>query len=114
MTFADGRTGRAVCSMWSSKVLRTGLRIRGDEGELRVLNPTGPQIYHRIVVRERRGRHVEHLTRRSTYAFQLDAFADAVLRGMTPITNPADAVANMTVIDAAYRAAGLKERQPTA
>jgi len=112
--FGDGRTGRAICSMWSSRVLRVGLRVTGDAGELRVLNPLGPNIYHRLVVKTTGGRHAEHLTRRPTYEFQLDAFADAVLRGVAPITGPADAIANMTVIDAAYGAAGLKERQPTA
>jgi predicted dehydrogenase len=113
MAFPDGRTGQATCSMWSSQVLRIGFRVTGAAGELRVLNPLGPQVYHRIVVRAKGGRRVEHSSRRHTYAFQLDAFADAVLRGVPPITGTADAVANMTAIDAAYRAAGLEVRQPT-
>jgi predicted dehydrogenase len=113
MTFADGRTGRATCSMWSSNVLRVALRVTGDGGEVRVLNPTAPQAYHRIVVKGKGGRRVEHSTRRPTYSFQLDAFAAAVVRGVPPITGTADAIANMTVIDAAYRAAGLDVRQPT-
>ena len=114
VTFGDGRTGRATCSMWSSKLLRVGFRVTGDAGELRVLNPMAPNVYHRVVVKTKGGRHTEHLSRRPTYAYQLDAFADAVLRGVAPITDPADAVANMQVVDAAYLAAGLKERQPTA
>lgn len=113
MRFADGRTARAICSMWSSHVLRVGLRVTGDAGQLRVLNPTSPQAYHRIVVKGRGKRRVEHSTRRPTYSFQLDAFSSAVLRGVPPITGPADAIANMTVLDAAYRAAGLEVRQPT-
>jgi len=113
MAFGDGRTARATCSMWSSQVVRVGLRVTGDSGEVRVLNPTSPQLYHRILVKGKGGRRVEHRTRRPTYAFQLDAFADAVLRGVPPITGTADAIANMTVIDAAYRAAGLDVRQPT-
>lgn len=111
--FDDGRTGRTTCSMLSAQVLRMGFRVRGDEGELRVFNPVAPQAYHRLTVTGRGGRRVEHVVRRPTYEFQLEAFADAVLRGVPPITGPADAVANMTLVDAVYRAAGLEPRQPT-
>ena len=111
--FTDGRRGRITCSMWSRHVLGLGLRVRGDDGDLRVFNPTSPQAYHRLTWRSGGKRHVEHVTRRPTYAFQLDAFADAVLRGVPPITGPTDAVANMVSIDAVYRQAGLGERRPT-
>ena len=49
---------------------------------------------------------------RASYAYQLEAFAAAVLRGETGQTTPQDAVENITVIDAIYRAAGLSLRQP--
>jgi predicted dehydrogenase len=52
------------------------------------------------------GKRVEHFARRASYAIQLDAFADAVLRGEPVKTTPQDAFENMTVIDAIYRAAG--------
>ena len=48
-----------------------------------------------------------------TYQCQLQAFADAVLRGAPTLTPPSDSVANMRVIDAVYRAAGMEPRQPT-
>jgi predicted dehydrogenase len=48
---------------------------------------------------------------RPTYAYQLGAFA-AVLRGEPVKTTPKDAVDNMTVIDAIYRAAGILVREP--
>src|SRR5439155_480090 len=48
-----------------------------------------------------------------TYMFQLRAFAGAVLRGEPILTGPADSIANMRVIDAAYRAAGLEPRRPS-
>jgi predicted dehydrogenase len=57
---------------------------------------------------------VEHSTRRATYDFQLEAFARAVDRGDPVLTGPDDAIANMVVIDAVYRAAGLEPRRPTA
>jgi predicted dehydrogenase len=41
----------------------------------------------------------------------LRAFLAAVRDGTPVITGPADAIANMTVIDAIYRAAGLEPRR---
>jgi len=114
LRFGDDCTGAVTCSMWSSKLLHIGLRVTGEEGVLRVFNPTGPNMYHRLSVRGRGGRTVEHLSRRPTYEYQLEAFCRAVAGGPPPITGPADAVANMEVIDAVYRAAGLEPRTPTA
>jgi predicted dehydrogenase len=113
LRFAGGHTGRIQCSMWSSSLLKLTARVVGEHGELRVLNPVAPQVFHRLTVRSRSGRRVERCGRRPSYAYQLDAFADAVLRGGPVITGPQDAVANMTVIDAIYRAAGLPLRRPT-
>jgi predicted dehydrogenase len=112
--FADGVTGRITCSMLSAQILRIGLRVRGDAGEIRVLNPLAPDRFHRLTVKDASGRHVEHSSRRATYDFQLDAFTRAVERGDSVITGPDDAIANMVAIDAVYRAAGLEPRQPTA
>jgi predicted dehydrogenase len=55
---------------------------------------------------------VENFPGKSTYAYQLDAFAAAVLRGEPVRTTPEEAIENMTVIDAIYRAAGLSLREP--
>ncbi|MEV6133876.1 hypothetical protein AB0M05_45005 [Streptomyces violaceusniger] len=63
-------------------------------------------------MRGKEGKRVEHVSKRSTYAYQLDAFAAAVLRGEPVLTPPADSVANMTVIDAIYTSAGLPIRRP--
>jgi hypothetical protein len=46
----------------------------------------------------------------STYDHQLAAFIAAVRTGEPFPTNMADAIANMRVIDAVYRAAGLNLR----
>jgi predicted dehydrogenase len=113
LRFADGHTGRVRCSMWSSDLLRISARVVGEHGELSVLNPVLPQMFHRLSVRSADGKRVERFSRRPTYAYQLDAFAAAVLRGEPVKTTPEDAVENMTVIDAIYRAAGLPLRQPS-
>ncbi|MFB7717248.1 Gfo/Idh/MocA family protein [Nocardia sp. NPDC056100] len=113
LRYPSGHTGRIRCSMWSSDVLRVSARVIGERGELRMLNPIGPQLGHRLTVRTDRGKRVERFTRRPTYDFQLDAFADAVLRGAPVLTPPRDSVENMAVIDAIYQAAGLPLRQPS-
>ncbi len=111
--FAEGHTGRIRCSMWSSRLLDFGAHVVGDQGELRAINPIMPQIYHRLTVRSAAGKRVERFPRRASYAYQLDAFAAAVLHGEPVKTAPEDAIENMTVIDAIYRAAGLPMREPS-
>jgi predicted dehydrogenase len=110
----DGATARATCSMLSTTILQIRLRVRGDDGEIRVLNPLAPDRFHRLTIRSKGEKHIEHSSRRATYDFQLEAFARAIERGDPVVTGPDDAVANMVVIDAVYRAAGLEPRQPTA
>jgi predicted dehydrogenase len=113
LRFADGHTGRIRCSMWSTRLLDLSAHVVGDQGELRALNPTMPQIYHRLSVRSAAGKRVEHFSRRASYAYQLDAFVAAVLRGAPVKTTPEDAIENMSVVDAIYRAAGLPLREPS-
>jgi predicted dehydrogenase len=110
LRFASGHTGRVRCSLWSSDLLRLSAKVVGERGELRVLSPVAP--FRRLSVRSAQGKRVERFPRRATYAYQLDAFAAAVLRGEPVKTTPQDAVENMTVIDAIYRAAGLPLRMP--
>jgi predicted dehydrogenase len=112
LRFAGGHTGQVRCSMWSSNLLQLSARVVGDRGELRVLNPVTPQFFHRLTVRSADGKRVERFPRRASYAYQLDAFAAAVLGGEPVKTTPQDAIENMTVIDGIYRAAGLPLREP--
>ena len=111
--FVEGHTGRIRCSMWSSRLLEISAHVVGDKGELRALNPVLPQMFNRLSVRSAAGKRVERFPRRASYAYQLDAFAAAVLRGEPVKTTPEDAIENMTVVDAIYRAAGLPLREPS-
>lgn len=113
LKFAGGHTGRIRTSMWSRDLLRMSATVTGTDGELWVLNPVVPQLFHRLTVRSADGRRVERFGRRPSYAYQLDAFVAAVMHGEPVKTTPQDAVENMTVIDAIYRAAGLPLRQPS-
>ncbi|MEY2432727.1 MAG: hypothetical protein QOC92_2452, partial [Acidimicrobiaceae bacterium] len=77
--------------------------------------PYAPQFFHRVSIRTTDGRQKgPRFPREATYVYQLRAFSGAVLRGEPIKTGSADAIANMRVIDAAYEAAGLERRQPTA
>jgi len=113
LRFAAGHTGRVRCSLWSADLLRLSAKVVGDHGELRVFNPITPQFFHRVSIRSAGGKRVERFSHRASYAYQLDAFAAAVLRGEAVKTTPEDAVENMTVIDAIYGAAGLPLRNPS-
>jgi len=113
LRFAAGHTGRVRCSMWSSRLLEISAHVVGDRGELKLFNHVAPHFVNRLSIRSSAGKRVERFPRRPSYAYQLDAFAAAVLRGEPVKTTPEDAVENMTVIDAIYRAAGLPLRQPS-
>jgi predicted dehydrogenase len=77
---------------------------------MRVLNPLAPQFYHSLKI-VRPGRTTrERVKGDASYTHQLRAFAEHV-RGGKPMSSDArDAIANMRVIDAIYRAAGLPVR----
>jgi len=113
LRFPAGHSGRLRCSMWSTDLLKITVRVTGDRGELYVINPVLPHVFHRFSVRSEGRKRVERFPRRATYAYQLDAFVGAVLRGEPVRTTPEDAIENMTVIDSIYRSAGLRVREPS-
>jgi len=113
LRYAGGHTGRLQCALWSGNLFRASAKVVGDDGELRWLSPAAPHLFPRLWVRSANGKRSERFSRRPTYSFQLDAFTDSVLRGEPVRTSPRDAVENMSVIDAVYRAAGLPIREPS-
>jgi predicted dehydrogenase len=110
LRFPTGATGAITCSMWSRHLLALSARVVGSSGELRIFNFLAPQYYHRLSIRSGKGSWTEKVPGESTYTCQLRGFASAVNAGAEVLTPPADSVANMTVIDAIYRAAGLQPR----
>jgi predicted dehydrogenase len=112
-SFADGRTGGILTSMWSSTLLRLHVKVIGSQATMRVFNPTTPHMFNRLSISGAGGRRHERVPGGPTYGYQLEAFRAAVREGQPVLTPPSDAVANMTAIDAIYRAAGLEPRQPT-
>ena len=108
--FADGRTGRIRCSLFSSALFSVRATVQGEDGELSVFNPLVPHLFHRLTLRTAAGKKTEKVAGDSTYVCQLRAFAAHVGGGERMPTDAAHGVANMQVIDAVYDAAGLDRR----
>ena len=110
LSFADGRTAHLVCDMLSPKLFRSFLKVEGDAGKLRAINPYHPHWFNWLSVRGRSGSHSEPVRGGNSYLLQLQAFIKAIRGEMELNTDPADAIGNMRVIDAIYEKAGLKQR----
>ena len=110
MRFPSGVTGHITASLLSRTLLRIGVRVTGERGEMNVFNFVAPHVYNRLSVRTAQGKRNERVAGEATYTYQLRAFAQAILQGKPVPTGPAEAIANMRVIDAAYRQAGLHPR----
>ncbi|MFC9841824.1 Gfo/Idh/MocA family protein [Streptomyces sp. NPDC127595] len=112
LAFPNGATGSARCHMAYGE-LEMSCRIVGSRGEATAPNFVLPHRDDRVVVRTTDGERTERLGTRSSYTYQLEAFA-ARLRSRAPLPlGPDDAVATMTLIDACYRAAGFEPRPRT-
>ncbi|WP_371543990.1 Gfo/Idh/MocA family oxidoreductase [Streptomyces sp. NBC_00554] len=109
LAFPGGATGSARCHMAYDE-LEMSCRIVGSRGEATAPNFVLPHRDDRVVVRTGDGERTERLGTRSSYTYQLDAFA-ARVRGGAPLPLDAgDALATMTLIDECYRAAGFEPR----
>lgn len=98
------------CSMAADVGFQAFLQVTGSEGELRADNPLAPHFGHRLLVRAGENETTGQIDGRTTYDHQLEAFVAAVLDGEAQPTGGGDGVANMRVIDAVYRAAGMQPR----
>lgn len=56
------------------------------------------------------GTRTEHLGKRSSYTYQLEAFSAAIRTGIPARKDAADAVRTMRLIDQCYQAIGLQPR----
>jgi predicted dehydrogenase len=112
LRFKSGATGTVSVSMWSWKLLNISCSVTGSLGKMHVFNPVMPQAYHRLTVKTDTGKRTENLGDRPTYLYQLEAFADACLRGKPVLTSAEDGIVNMSIIDDIYRAAGMPVRRP--
>jgi predicted dehydrogenase len=109
LAFPSGAVGSARCSMVADG-LDFSCRIIGSRGEAFAANFAVPHLDDRVVVTTPAGERTEHLGTRSSYTYQLEAFAAAVREGASLPLDADDAVANMRLIDECYEAAGLSPR----
>jgi predicted dehydrogenase len=112
--FPPGPDGAAAGYAWVSMVgdrYEFSIEFTGEGGSILIPDFLGPNRDNRFIVRrDGEPEVIERLDRRSTYTYQLEAFASAVRHGTPLPIGVADAVANMESVDAAYRAAGLSPR----
>ncbi|WP_217561460.1 Gfo/Idh/MocA family protein [Streptomyces sp. GbtcB6] len=112
LEFPGGVTGTANCHM-AYDTWQMSCRVVGTRGEATAMNFVQPHLDDRVVVRTPAGERTEELGRRSSYTFQLEAFA-AHLRDGAPLALDAeDALTTMRLIDECYRAAGFPARPRT-
>jgi predicted dehydrogenase len=90
--------------------LHAELVITGDKGQLTAVNPLSPHGGHELIVETSEGKHREVVPGETTYHHQLRHVVSLLAGNAQPLTGGADAVANMRIIDAAYRAAGMLPR----
>jgi predicted dehydrogenase len=86
------------------------IRIVGTHGDMLVHNFIKPHDDDRLTINTAEGTTVERLGTRPSYTYQLEAFAAHVQDGAALPLDTADAVQNMSYVDAAYRAAGMMPR----
>ncbi len=108
IAYPNGVPGELRTRMTEGTEFHASLTVVGADGTLEVWNPLSPHTGNRVRV-ESAGID-EEVEGRTTYHYQLEAFEQAVVHGNTVPTGGADAIANMDLIDAAYRAAGLPVR----
>lgn len=108
--FEGGVTGRTTASLFSARLFDISARVKGEHGSLSVFNPMAPQFFHRLTLRRRSGTMSERVAGDATYTCQLRAFERAIRAGEPAITDAAHGVANMRVVDAIYRKAGMRLR----
>lgn len=112
LEFPNGATGAVRTSMAAEEV-DFSCRIVGTRGEAFAPNFVLPHHDDRVTVTTNEDTWVEHLGRKTSYTYQLEAFT-AHLRNGAPLPIDADdAVDTMELIDASYRAAGLQPRPIT-
>jgi predicted dehydrogenase len=116
LRWPSGVTGSIGSSMIADGSARVAyLKVTGEHGTMTANNPLGPQLVHvfgppTITIETVDGVQHQEGSLSSTYFHQLVAFRDAINDGTLFPTTADDAVRNMEIVDACYRAAGLDPR----
>ncbi|MCX5182308.1 Gfo/Idh/MocA family protein [Streptomyces sp. NBC_00268] len=112
LEFPGGATGSARCHM-AHDTWQMSCRVVGSRSEATVVNFVQPHLDDRVVVRTAAGGRTEDLGQRSSYTYQLEAFAAHLRRGVPLVLDADDALTTMRFIDDCYRVAGFPARPRT-
>ena len=116
LRWPSGVTGSIGSSMIAGGSARVAyLKVTGERGTMMANNPLAPQAVDvfgppTLTVETADGVTTQEGALTSTYFHQLMAFRDAINDGALFPTTADDAVKNMEIVDACYRASGLQTR----
>jgi predicted dehydrogenase len=110
LNFGGDVSGAVMTSMSETVTRRILLHVEGSHGSVTFTNPVHPHRGHEIIVQRYGQTTTETVPGDVTYEHQLAHVIDVLAGRAQPLTGGTDAVANMQVIDAIYRAAGLSPR----
>lgn len=113
LEFPGGISAEVITDMAEGIPTRCHLRVEGSLGTLEVSNPAGPHDGHSVSLRIKgEPPSVYTIAGQATFDYQLAAFIEAIETGGPLPTEGSDAIGNMTVIDAIYRAVGGRVAEP--
>jgi predicted dehydrogenase len=111
LRFANGVTAKIRAShIYPEPVVDSALIVEGDAGVLTAAKHFMPQAGATLVVENAQGRREEDVDTTPSYQFQTEAFVELARRTRPVETDARSGLANMKIIDAMYRAAGLHPR----
>ena len=109
LAFPGGAEAAFECSH-RAEGFETWLTVEGEHGSLRCDNPFLPQPGVSVTVEAGGESRTTRFDEPATYLFQARALVQVMRHGAPILTPGADGIANMEVIDAVYREAGLQPR----
>jgi predicted dehydrogenase len=106
LAFPSGATGEISCDMISQT--KAWVKVEGSGGTMFVDNPLSASFPQSLTIAHGDEPVTENFTRRSSYAFQLDAFRDGVLSRKHVPTRGLDSLATLRLLTS-IRATAMKE-----
>jgi predicted dehydrogenase len=110
LRWENGCSGRIVNSLWALHFPGSGLKVVGERGQLKVLNPVFPHRWHRLHITIDGSSRSEHVSGKSTYHCQMLEFQRRIHHGQITSPDLQESIATMELIDAIYKTAGLPLR----
>jgi predicted dehydrogenase len=106
LSYPSGAVATVGCHM-AANTVDLSLTLTGTSGSLRIANFVLPHLDDRIEVSSGKRQWVEHLGTTPSYTYQLRAFDAHIRYGSALAIGVEDSLLQMSLIDAAYEAAGL-------